>query len=295
MFGKSAPAVLLLWATGASLSAQAPANLALERVARSWHSNSVASVSCALVNDGTLLSFWGSNIPTTDPQKDIGIEWSKPRTFACVRVRFYSVSYIPAVGGWRLEALSDGGWQPVDALVENAESARWTFRFDPVSAIAVRLHVEKYATSRPAVNEFEVYETEPPEPSYRRAPVLDGAFWAFHYEGWARHYKTDDALAAEVDAAHAIGLDTVILYAVTGRNANHSTAVPKTVIPPPPTTTPCMPAKARLIAVRDSSTAAGVSSDSMTSAWQKDSPCRGAGRDGKDMGADVERVGLVAE
>ena len=26
-----------------------------------------------------------------------------------------------------------------------------------------------------------------------------------------------------------------------------------------------------------------------------DSPCRGAGRDGKDMGADVERVGLVAE
>ena len=195
MLGKSALAVLLLWVAAAPLPAKAPANLALEGVARSWHSNSVPSVPCALVNDGALLSFWGSNSPATDAPKDIGIEWAEPRTFACVRVRFYSERYVPATDGWRLEALSDGGWQPLDALVDNAESARWTFRFDPITATAVRLLVEKYAESRPAVNEFEVYEQEPPEPPFRGPPLLDGAFWAFHYEGWARHYETDDALA----------------------------------------------------------------------------------------------------
>ncbi|MBL7039872.1 MAG: DUF4434 domain-containing protein [Pirellulaceae bacterium] len=230
MLGKYALATVLLWTETGALLAQEAANYALQGVARSWHSHSVASVPCALVNDDDPLSFWGSNSPTTDPPKDIGIEWAEPRTFACVRVRFYSERYVPAAEGWRLEALSDGRWQPLEALVENAESARWTFRFDAITTTAVRLFVERYAKSRPAVNEFEVYEGNPPRPPFRRPPVLDGAFWAFHYEGWASHYETDDALAAEVDAAHAIGLDTIILYAVTGRNGRYSTAVPKTVV-----------------------------------------------------------------
>ena len=210
-----------------------PENLALSGAARSWHGNSVESVPCAFVNDGDPITFWGSNAPTTDPPKDIGIEWDEPQTFSLMRVKFYSEGYVPVANGWRIEARKGDEWRQTEATVEDAESAWWTFRFDRVTTTAVRLVVTAYAEGRPAVNELEVYG-EPPDPAYRRPPVLDGAFWAFHYENWAKHFETDAALADEVNAAHAIGLDTIILYTLTGTNGTYSTVMPDTAIPQSP-------------------------------------------------------------
>jgi len=206
------------WAQGAE-------NLALAGRALSGLMNSGPTVSPALVNDGDMTTWWGSNEPTTDPPKDIGIEWEEARTFSCVRVHFFSMGYAPAVDGWSIQAMSDGVFSELPATVDNADCPRWTFRFPPVTAELVRLVVTAYAGSRPAVREFEVYEQSPPAVQLRRAPLLDGAFWAFHYAHWAEHWD-DAALADEVDHAHAIGLDTLMLYTVTGRDGDYSTVMP---------------------------------------------------------------------
>jgi hypothetical protein len=200
-------------------------NLALEGTARSCLDNSVPTVAPALVNDGDPLSWWGSNQPTREPPKDIGIEWAVPREFSSVRVHFHSMGYVPAREGWRLEARSGGQWRRIPAVLSNPDCERWTFRFQPVSADAVRLVVTAYRSSRPAVGEFEVYAEEPPAPDLRRAPLLDGAFWQFQHARWAERWD-DEALAAEVDRAHEIGLDTLMLYTLTGRDGDFATVVP---------------------------------------------------------------------
>lgn len=209
-------------------------NLALTATARSWEPNAVASVPCALVNDGDALTFWGSNEPTTDPPKDIGLEWPAPQRLCTVVARFHSLGYVPAADGWKLQARRDGQWADLPAIIENPDCEWWTLRFPPVETTAVRLLVTRYALQRVAVAEFEAYDGEPARPALRRAPLLDGAFWAFHYENWAQHYATDAALAAEVDRAHAAGLDLIILYTITGADGVFSTAVPGTNLPQSP-------------------------------------------------------------
>jgi len=210
---------------------QVSRNIALDGVAKSWLPNSVASVPTSLVNDGDPLTFWGSNAPSMDPPKDIGIEWESPQRFGAVLVKFYSLYYCPARDGWRLEARSDGEWTKLDAAAENTDCPWWVFQFEPTRADALRLVVDTYRLNRVAVSEFEVYEAAPPGPKLRRAPILDGAFWAFEYEHWAGDFPTDEAIAAEAGSAHAIGLDIIILYTITGRDGVFSTAVPGTVIP----------------------------------------------------------------
>lgn len=200
-------------------------NLALEGTARSWLDNSGATVPPALVNDGDPLTWWGSNEPTEDPPKDIGIKWPEPREFACVRGLFHSYGYVPGVDGWRLEARSEGEWTVVPAIVDNPDCERWTFRFPVVTADAVRLVVTDYLRSRPAVAEFEVYLDDPPAPELRRPAVLDGALWQFQFEHWAERWD-DEALAAEVHNAHALGLDTLMLYTVADRDGDFSTVMP---------------------------------------------------------------------
>ncbi|NSW57204.1 MAG: DUF4434 domain-containing protein [Armatimonadetes bacterium] len=213
--------------------AQAP-NIALDGTARSWHENSVASVPVSLATDGDLLTFWGSNAPTTDPPKDLGVEWEELVTAGCVIARFYSADHAPAEDGWELQGRRDGDWFRLDATVENTDGAWWTFRFPPTQLRALRLLVTAYRHSRVAVSEFEVYGNAPEPEPLRRAPVLDGAFWAFHYENWAKHFPADELLAREVDSAHAIGLDIMILYTLTGADETWSTVVPDTCLPQSP-------------------------------------------------------------
>ncbi|MGC9320069.1 MAG: DUF4434 domain-containing protein [Armatimonadota bacterium] len=213
-----------------ALTAQGQENLAMEGTARSWLENSGATVPPGVVNDADLTTWWGSNEPSTDPPKDIGIAWDTPRTVGCVRVLFYSTGYMPAEDGWRLEARSEGEWQQLDATVASTESSRWTFRFPPATAEAVRLVTTAYAAGRVAVAEFEVYERQPPTQDVRRPPLLDGAFWAFQYAHWAERWG-DGALAAEVDRAHAVGLDTIMLYTVMGRDGQLSTVMPGAPLP----------------------------------------------------------------
>lgn len=218
-------------AVAATVAANDGGNLARRGRARSWLPNSVASVPTLLVNDGDPLSFWGSNEPTTDPPKDIGVEWDQPQTFSVLRVKFHSLPYTPAQDGWRLESRRDDSWERLQATVDAPECSWWTFRFPSVRSRAVRLVVTRYSRNRPAVQEFEVYATDVPRKPMRRPPVCDGAFWAFHYEGWAKHFATDAALADEVDAAHRVGLDTIILYTLTGSDGTFSTVLPDTAIP----------------------------------------------------------------
>ncbi|MGD9497259.1 MAG: DUF4434 domain-containing protein [Armatimonadota bacterium] len=222
--------VAAILAPGPSAWPQDARNLALAGVARSWLENSGLTVSPHVVNDGNLTTWWGSNDPTPDPPKDIGIEWQEARTFSCVRVHFFSMDYVPAVDGWRVETLVDDEWRAPPATVDNPDCERWTFRFPRVTAQAVRLVVSAYAGSRPAVREFEVYEQSPPDMQLRRAPLLDGAFWAFHYPHWAQRWD-DAALAAEVDRAHAIGVDTLMLYTVMGRDGEWATVMPDAPLP----------------------------------------------------------------
>jgi len=222
--------VLVVLAICMPACAQDAPNLALEGRALSGLRNSAPTVPPGLVNDGDLTTWWGSNDPTPDPPKDIGIEWEQPRSFSCVRVHFFSMGYVPAADGWAIQVMRDGVFSDVPATVDNADCPRWTFRFPPVTAALVRLVVTAYANSRPAVREFEVYEQSPPETQFRRAPLLDGALWAFHYPHWAERWD-DAALAAEVDHAHAIGLDTLMLYTVSGRDGEWSTVVPDAPLP----------------------------------------------------------------
>ncbi len=206
------------------------ANLALEGRALSGLHNSGPTVPPALVNDGDMTTWWGSNDPTPDPPKDIGIAWEQARSFSCVRVHFFSMGYVPASDGWAIQVMRDGVFSDLPATVDNPDCPRWTFRFPPVTAELVRLVVTAYAGSRPAVREFEVYEQSPPAPRLRRPALLDGAFWAFHYPHWAERWD-DAALAAEVDHAHAIGLDTLILYTVSGGDGEWSTVMPDAPLP----------------------------------------------------------------
>lgn len=206
-------------------------NLASTATARSWEPNAVASVPCGLVNDDDPLTFWASNEPTTEPPKDIGLEWAAPQRLRTIVVRFYSLGYVPAAEGWKLQVRQDGQWADLPATIDNPDCEWWTLRFPPIEARAVRLLVTQYAHQRVAVAEFQAYEDEPPRPVLRRAPLLDGAFWAFHYENWAQHYATDADLAAEVDLAHAAGLDLILLYTITGTDGAFSTAVPDTSLP----------------------------------------------------------------
>lgn len=221
----------------ACLAVSAPAqdlNLALKGTARSWHENSVASVPVSFATDGDLLTFWGSNAPTTDPPKDMGVVWEDPVSAECVIARFYSADHAPAEGGWELQGRRDGDWFRLEATVDNTDGAWWTFRFPPAQVKALRLLVTAYRLSRVAVSEFEIYTKAPEAEPLRRAPILDGAFWAFHYENWAMHFPADDLLAREVDAAHAIGLDIVILYTLTGADDTWSTVVPGACLPQSP-------------------------------------------------------------
>lgn len=206
-------------------------NIARDGTARSWLPESHPSAPCAYVNDGDPLTFWGSNEPTTDPPKDIGILWPQARTFAAVRIKFFSLGYTPAADGWRLEVPGGDGWQALQARVDTTECEWWTLRFPPVTAAAVRLVVTGYRRNRPAVCEFEVYETAPPAPSLRRPALLDGAFWAFGYDHWAQTFATDARLAAEVEVGHRIGLDTLILYTLNGQDGSYSTVAPDTPLP----------------------------------------------------------------
>ncbi len=200
-------------------------NLALKGTARSWLESSVPTVPASLANDGDPLSWWGSNEPTTDPPKDIGIEWQTPVDFSSVRVLFFSFGYTPTPAGWHLEALIDDEWSALPAVVDNTDCERWTFRFPPCRAHGVRLVVTEYRRNRPAVSEFEVYAHEPPARALRRAALLGGAFWAFQYPHWADHWD-DEALMREVDHAYAIGLKTLMLYTLNGRDGDFSTVAP---------------------------------------------------------------------
>jgi hypothetical protein len=200
---------------------------------RSWLPSSLPSPHAPLERavDGDPLTFWASTEPSLDPPKDIGIEWDEPQTVGAVRARFWSVRYVPAGDGWALEALTDGEWQGIEARVENPDCEWWTFRFEPTTTRAIRLLVSRYARNRPSICEFEVYPSSPPPPGFRRPPVLDGAFWAFHYKHWAEQFAIDASLADEVAFAHRIGLDTIILYTITGRDGVFSTVVPGTNVP----------------------------------------------------------------
>jgi hypothetical protein len=184
--------------------------------------------------DGDPLTFWASTLPSEEPPKDIGIEWDTPPTVGCLVVRFYSVGYRPAPDGWRVETRVDGTWQPVEATVDHPECEWWTIRFAPTSCTAVRLVVTKYAKGRPSICELEAYANGPPQPQYRRLPLLDGAFWACEYEGWAKHFATDADLARQAEAAHAAGLDTILLYTTTGQDGVCSTSMPDAVLPQSP-------------------------------------------------------------
>ena len=233
MGGRATLWVAFALAVGQAASQQ---NLAPLGRPRSWLPTSLPSPYAPLERavDGDPLSFWASTEPSVDPPKDIGIEWDEPRMVGAVRARFWSVGYVPADDGWALQALVDDEWQDIEARVENPDCEWWTFRFDPVTAEAVRLVVSRYAHGRPSICEFEVYASSPPSPRLRRPPLLDGAFWAFHYQHWAEAFPTDDRLADEVEVAHRIGLDTIILYTLTGRDGVFSTVVPGTNVPQSP-------------------------------------------------------------
>ncbi|NLC59533.1 MAG: hypothetical protein GX774_22065 [Armatimonadetes bacterium] len=231
-------AVLLLAAVLPAVAGQtaippAAANLARAGTARSWLPTSQPSpyAPAERANDGDPFSFWASTEPTLDPPKDLGIEWSRPRRIGSVLVRFYSLGYQLARDGWSLEAQVGGQWRKLKATLSGADCEWWTFRFPPVSTRAVRLVITRYAENRPAISEFEVYAGKPPRPRYRRPPLLDGAFWAFHYPHWAERFATEQALAAEVAVAHRVGLDTLILYTGEAPDGSFGTVVPDTVFP----------------------------------------------------------------
>jgi len=218
----------LMWALAIAGGAHSePENLAPSGTARSWLQTSLPTAPAAMANDGDPLTFWASNEPTNDPPKDIGIEWAQPVTVGAVVVRFYSMGYVPAQSGWRLDVRVAGQWQDVRARVLNPDCEWWQLEFPPLQTTAVRLVVTAYAHSRPAVSELEVYSS-PPVFASRRPALLEGAFWAFHYAHWAQQYATDADLAAEVSRAHAIGLDTLILYTGEGGDGSYATVAPET-------------------------------------------------------------------
>ncbi len=230
----------ILW-IGLALSAgQSPSfsqatqhtNLAPLGRPRSWLPSSLPSPYAPLERavDGDPLSFWASTEPSVDPPKDIGVEWDEPQTVGAVCARFWSIRYLPAEDGWVLQALVDGEWQAIEARLENPACEWWALHFEPVTAKAIRLVISRYAVNRPSICEFEVYPSSPPPLQLRRPPILDGAFWAFHYKHWAEKFATDASLAGEVAFAHRIGLDTIILYTITGRDGVFSTVVPGTSV-----------------------------------------------------------------
>ncbi|MBI2302500.1 MAG: DUF4434 domain-containing protein [Armatimonadetes bacterium] len=207
-------------------------NLALRATPRSWLPTSRPSPYAPLANlvDGDPTTFWTSTDPTSEPPKDVGLEWPAPLRVGSLVARFYSVGYLPAPDGWRVEVRCGGAWQSVQASVDRPHCEWWTLRFDPVETDAVRLVVTRYARTRPSLTELEAYETVPPAPAFRRSPLLDGAFMSFQYRNWATRFATDDALAKTLVAARDLGLRTIFLYTLNGQRGQFSTVVPDTVL-----------------------------------------------------------------
>ncbi len=129
------------------------------------------------INDGDDRTYWVSTAPTSDPPKDVGLQWPQPVTVATVIAKYPHREVCPDPGDVRLQ-LWDGEWHDatVDSLDFDLDAAVYVYRLEPVSTKGVRLYFDSFARRRCAVQELEVY-AEP------RAVEPAQVARNFHYEG----------------------------------------------------------------------------------------------------------------
>jgi hypothetical protein len=152
-------------------------NLAASGKARCWDPNSgvielqgvpeayAAEYSPAKATDRDDRTYWVSNVPTAEPPKDIGVEWARPVTVACVAVKYPHAGCRPPRAGERLQCWQGGRW--VDPQTQVADDERRCIRvytLAPVRTTRVRLYITGFAEHRPSVKELEVY-ARPRQPS----------------------------------------------------------------------------------------------------------------------------------
>ncbi len=156
-------------------------NLALLGEARSWDPNSGQIVlqkpphpptssyyawwdglyAPSSVNDGDDRTYWVSTAPSSDPPKDIGIQWPEPVRVSTVIVKYPHRDVCPDVRDVRLEHWSDGAWREValTGLALDADLDRGVYLYEvfPQEVTRLRLYFSSFARERVSVQELEVY------------------------------------------------------------------------------------------------------------------------------------------
>ena len=168
----------------------------------------------AEVNDGDDRTYWVSTAPTSDPPKDVGVQWPEPQTVATVIAKYPHRVVCPEPGDVELQLWREIAWvpAPVTAAAHDLDAAAYVYQLEPTQTTRVRLLFTRFARERCSVQELEVYaqpravepaqvvrnyhyETpgEPAPPAEQRPKLL---MWyqpkrgASSAEPWLREYST---------------------------------------------------------------------------------------------------------
>jgi len=138
---------------------EAEPNLAREGTASQWEPAS-AGARAASASDGSMETYaavTSAASHATELPKDLGIEWSSPRTVSQVRVYHYDNNYRPAFDGQDLQQWDGEQWVSIDDEVTGEDTPNWVHTFEPVTTTRIRLLITAFDTMRTAIREFEVY------------------------------------------------------------------------------------------------------------------------------------------